>query len=62
VRTGGLGSAVAEVIAEMPGQRPVLRRLSLPDAFPAHYGSQAKHLAEAGLSAAGVLAALDGLP
>lgn len=41
---GGLGSAVAEVLAEdVFPQRPLFRRLGLPDAFPEHYGSQADH-------------------
>ena len=29
--TGGLGSAVAEVLAEMPAPRAVLRRYGVPD-------------------------------
>ncbi len=31
--TGGLGSAVAEVVAEMAGARSVVKRLALPDRF-----------------------------
>lgn len=39
--TGGLGSAVAETLIEgLEGARPVVRRLGIPDAFPAAYGSQ----------------------
>lgn len=40
---GGLGSAVAEVLAEA-GLSPVRRfaRLGIPDVFPDHYGSQAE--------------------
>jgi transketolase len=39
---GGLGSAVAEAIAEAgysPGKK--FRRIGIPDVFPDHYGSQA---------------------
>ena len=39
--TGGLGSAVAEILIEgLEGARPIVRRLGIPDAFPAAYGSQ----------------------
>jgi transketolase len=51
-RIGGLGSAVAEVLAEMPF--PSTRRftrLGLPDSFCEHYGSQSSLLAKQGLSA-----------
>lgn len=38
---GGLGSAVAELLAEHPPQRvPRFTRIGLPDAFPAGYGRQ----------------------
>ncbi|MBI3669420.1 MAG: transketolase [Acidobacteria bacterium] len=30
---GGLGSAIAEVVAEISGTRPLLKRLALPDSF-----------------------------
>lgn len=55
VRHGGLGSAVAELIAEhaLSGDRR-FRRLGLPDEFPSEYGSQASLLAAAGLDVAGV--------
>jgi transketolase len=46
---GGLGSAVAELIADRNFHRPLLR-LALPDRFPMGYGSQDHLLAEAGLS------------
>jgi transketolase len=50
---GGLGSAVAEVIAEANFAQPKrFKRLALPDAFPHHYGSQAGQFAEYGLTAA----------
>jgi transketolase len=39
--TGGLGSAVAETLIEgLEGAHPIVRRLGIPDAFPAAYGSQ----------------------
>lgn len=61
VRTGGLGSAVAELLAEAGLERqPAFRRLALPDAFPHTYGNQANHLAAAGISVPGLLAALAG--
>jgi len=37
---GGLGGAVAEVLAEMSGQRAPLRRIGLPSAFAPHAGSR----------------------
>ena len=41
IRTGGLGSAVAELISEIDGlQPPIFRRLGIPDAFSEEYGSQ----------------------
>jgi transketolase len=54
-RIGGLGSAVAEVIAEttFPTQRRFLR-LGLPDSFCENYGSQATLMAKQGLSASQV--------
>ena len=49
---GGLGSAVAEIIAEA-GYVPTKRfaRLGLPDVFPDQYGSQASLMARYGLTA-----------
>jgi transketolase len=56
---GGLGSAVAELLAEAGLERPPrFRRLALPDAFPSQYGSQAEILAACGLDAAGIAAAV----
>ncbi len=49
---GGLGSAVAEVIAEegfAPPRR--FRRIGIPDVFPDGYGSQASLMARYGISA-----------
>lgn len=47
-RIGGLGSAVAELLAES-GTHPPLLRLALPDAYPEGYGSQDHLLEQAGL-------------
>jgi transketolase len=57
VLTGGLGSAVLEILADadLPAAARV-RRLGLPDAFPRRYGSQASQLAELGLDAKGIAA------
>jgi transketolase len=52
---GGLGSAVAEIIAEealSPPRR--LRRIGIPDVFPDGYGSQATLMARYGITAAAV--------
>ena len=47
--TGGLGTAVAEVLAEA-GRGCCLRRLGIPDAFPEKYGSQQDLLNDFGIS------------
>jgi transketolase len=49
VATGGLGSAVADALLSDGGRIPRLARLSLPDEFPHHYGSQDDLLELAGL-------------
>lgn len=55
VRTGGLGSAVAEVLAEACLAVPKrFRRLGIPDAFPSRYGSQASLMADWDLTPQGV--------
>ncbi|MFT5442335.1 MAG: transketolase [Myxococcota bacterium] len=52
---GGLGSAVAELIAETGFDIPKqFRRLGLPDVYPGQYGSQASQLEHFGLTATGV--------
>ncbi|HEY6000798.1 MAG TPA: transketolase C-terminal domain-containing protein, partial [bacterium] len=54
---GGLGSAVAEVLAEERfGVPKGFRRLGLPDAFHHHYGSQDSILGHYGVTAAGAAA------
>jgi transketolase len=53
---GGLGSAVAEFLAEsdLLGGRK-FRRIGLPDVFPSGYGDQAGMMARYGISAAAVV-------
>lgn len=59
---GGLGSAVAEVLAEEGFPLPKrFRRLGLPDAFHHQYGSQESMLHAYGLTATGVAAAVRAL-
>lgn len=59
---GGLGSAVAEVIAEANfGTGKKFRRLGIPDVFPNKYGSQADLLTHYGISARDAVAAVSGL-
>jgi transketolase len=56
---GGLGSAVAELIAEAGFERPpAFRRLGIPDMFPDEYGSQATLMKRFSLTAADVVATL----
>ena len=53
VLTGGLGSAVAEVLVdELETRLPKLKRIGLPDAFPTEYGSQETMMETFGLGAA----------
>ena len=54
-KIGGLGSAVAELLAENSPGAVRFRRLGLPDEFPHHYGSQADHLRHNGLDAQSVV-------
>jgi transketolase len=53
---GGLGSAVAEALAEGLDKPPRFKRLGLPDTFPDEYGSQDTLLGRYGLSAADIAA------
>ena len=56
---GGLGSAVAEAIAEANFDTPKrFRRLGIPDVFAKHYGSQASLMDGYGLNADGVAGAV----
>ncbi|WP_031481015.1 transketolase family protein [Maridesulfovibrio frigidus] len=59
---GGLGSAVAEVLAEACLDKPLrFKRLGLPDCFADSYGSQLSLMAGYGLSADGIVEAAKGL-
>ncbi len=52
VLAGGLGSMVAELLAERLGRdAPMLKRLGIPDRFPSKYGSQDELFAHFGLDA-----------
>ncbi|HBH00755.1 MAG: transketolase [Elusimicrobia bacterium GWA2_69_24] len=55
---GGLGSAVAEVLAERPDVKVPFRRLGLSSAFASQAGSQAFLRDGAGLSETGILASV----
>jgi transketolase len=55
---GGLGSAVAEVLAEASGPRGRLKRLGVPSTFASEVGSQDYLRAMYGLSPAGVFQSL----
>lgn len=59
---GGLGSAVAETLAEaglLSGRG--FRRIGIPDVFPDRYGSQAQLMDHYGISAAGIARTVRGL-
>ena len=59
---GGLGGAIAELVAEAnfdPAKR--FRRIGLPDAFPDKYGSQARLMEHYGVTSAAVVAACHAL-
>jgi len=48
---GGLGSAVAELLAEANFDQPKrFRRIGIPDVFPDQYGSQASLMARYGIT------------
>ncbi len=55
---GGLGSAVAEVLAELDGIKVPFKRLGIPPEFSPHIGSQQYLLAQHGLSPEGVTESL----
>jgi len=56
---GGLGSAVAEVLAESPGEKVLFKRLGLPPTFTCEVGSQDYLLSKYSLSPEGILASLE---
>ncbi len=55
---GGLGGAVAEVLAESGELRVPFKRLGLPSVFSSHVGDQEYLRAAYGLSETGILQAL----
>ena len=59
---GGLGSAVAEIVAEAefePSKK--FRRIGLPDVFPEKYGSQASLMAHYGITAEAIVSEITGM-
>jgi transketolase len=58
---GGLGSAVAEFLAELEGPKVSFRRLGMPSAFSPHIGSQQYLLARHALNEEAVAQSLRGL-
>lgn len=58
---GGLGSAVAEVLAEAPGARPPFHRIGVPSAFSPRVGSQQYLEAQNGLDEASILRTVEAL-
>lgn len=55
--TGGIGSAVAELISEQNyRERKFFQRIGIPDVFPDHYGSQANLMTHYGITAENVVA------
>jgi transketolase C-terminal domain/subunit len=58
---GGLGGAVAEVLAESGELRMPFKRLGLPSVFSSHVGSQEYLRAQYGISEEGILQSLERL-
>ena len=59
---GGLGSAVAEVLAETPFKEPKrFKRIGFPDVFPDQYGSQAGLMERYNITAEAVASAVKNL-
>ena len=56
---GGLGSAVAEVLAES-GDKGTFKRIGYPDVFPHGYGTQDEMRARYGITAEAIVAAVKG--
>lgn len=59
--TGGLGGAVAEVMAEYPAKGAVLKRIGLPSAFFARAGSRDYLAAQNGLSVEAIVSSVTAL-
>ncbi len=56
---GGLGSAIAELIAESTFEAPKgFKRIGIPDIFPDQYGSQDSLMERCGVSAGAIVAAI----
>jgi transketolase len=60
--TGGLGSAIAEILAEADFPEPKrLKRIGIPDVFPDQYGSQDSQLARYHITSEAISAAIEDL-
>jgi len=59
---GGLGSAVAEVLAETPfARQPRFKRLGIPDVFPDKYGTQNQLMGRYGIDTATIVSTAQAL-
>ena len=59
---GGLGSAVAELLAETPfARQPRFKRLGIPDVFPDKYGTQKDLMRRYGLDRESIVTTVQGL-
>lgn len=56
---GGLGSAVVDLLVEYNQNRPIIKKLGLPDRFATHYGFQNDHLELNGLMPEGIAASVE---
>ncbi len=58
---GGLGSAVAEIIAEAGfNESKKFKRIGIPDVFPEHYGSQVSLMEEFGITTKNLISVIKG--
>ena len=59
---GGLGGAIAEVLAEANFERPKrFKRIGIPDVFPDEYGSQDSLMAHYDITADMIVSVVEGL-
>ena len=60
LRSGGLGTAILETLADARAEMPAVLRLGLPGEFVAGYGTHEQALTAAGLTAGGIANAVRG--
>lgn len=60
LRSGGLGTAILEMLADARAEMPAVLRLGLPGEFVAGYGTHEQALTAAGLTAGGIANAVRG--